>query len=117
MSRSTSPVTGKAYGLATVCRVWRLARSGVYRHLAPAPVTPPRRRGPTGAMSDAALTAAIRNVLAASSFHGEGHRKIWARLRHAGTRTSLRRVLRLMRDNDLLAPSRMGFARGPRVCA
>jgi transposase InsO family protein len=115
MSRSTSPVTGKAYGLATVCRVWRLARSGVYRHLAPAAVTPPQRRGPTGAMTDAALTVAIRAVLAASPFHGEGHRKVWARLRYAGTRTSLRRVLRLMRDNDLLAPSRMGSVRGPRA--
>ena len=66
-------------------------------------------------MTDAALTAAIRAVLAASPFHGEGHRKVWARLRHAGTRTSLRRVLRLMREHDLLAPGRMGSARGPRA--
>jgi putative transposase len=47
-------------------------------------------------------------------FHGEGHRKVWARLRHSGTRTSLRRVLRLMRENDLLAPGRAGSPRGPR---
>jgi putative transposase len=66
-------------------------------------------------MSDVALTAAIRDVLAASPFHGEGHRKVWARLRHAGTRTSLRRVLRLMREHDLLAPTRMGSTRGPRT--
>jgi hypothetical protein len=26
MSRIISPVTGKPYGLAAVCRVWRLAR-------------------------------------------------------------------------------------------
>ncbi len=32
MSRIISPVTGKPYGLAAVCRAWRLARSGVYRH-------------------------------------------------------------------------------------
>jgi putative transposase len=115
VSHVTSPVTGRPYGLATVCRVWRMARSGVYRHLAPAPATPPRRRGPIGAMSDVALTAAIRDVLAASPFHGEGHRKVWARLRHAGTRTSLRRVLRLMREHDLLAPTRMGSTRGPRT--
>jgi hypothetical protein len=108
-------VTGKSYGLATVCRVWRLARSDVYRRLSPTPAAPPQRRGPTGAITDAALTAAIRAVLAASPFHGEGHRKVWARLRHAGTRTSLRRVLRLMRENDLLAPSRVGSARGPRA--
>jgi transposase InsO family protein len=53
-------------------------------------------------------------VLSASPFHGEGHRKLWARLRHAGTRTSLRRVLRLMRQNTLLAPTRAGSPRGPR---
>ena len=35
MSRAVSPVSGKPYGLAAVCRVWRLARSGVYRHLSP----------------------------------------------------------------------------------
>ena len=116
MSRAVSPVSGKPYGLAAVCRVWRLARSGVYRHLSPPRSdTPPpaRRRGPTGAMSDDALTAAIRAVLAASPFHGEGHRKVWARLRHATIRTSLRRVLRLMRENDLLAPRRVGSPRGP----
>jgi putative transposase len=113
MSRTISPVTGKPYGLAAVCRVWRLARSGVYRHLSASP-TAVHRRGPLGAMSDEALTTAIRGVLSASPFHGEGHRKVWARLRHAGTRTSLRRVLRLMRQSNLLAPTRAGSPRGPR---
>ncbi len=69
-------------------------------------------------MSDDALTTAIpgaiEGILAASPFHGEGHRKVWARLRHAGTRTSLRRVLRLMRQHNLLAPTRVGSPRGPR---
>jgi transposase InsO family protein len=114
MSAAASPLTGKPYGLAAVCRIWRLARSGVYRDRGPPPATPSRRRGPTGAMSDEALTEAIRAVLAASPFHGEGHRKVWARLRCQGIRTSLRRVLRLMRENDLLAPGRVGSPRGPR---
>jgi putative transposase len=65
-------------------------------------------------MPDADLLEAIRAVLAASPFHGEGHRKVWARLRHGGVRTSRRRVLRLMREADLLAPSRTGAPRGPR---
>jgi putative transposase len=112
MSRVMSPVSGKPYGLAAVCRAWRLARSGVYRHQTTMPA--PRRRGPLGAMSDDGLTAAIQGVLAAPPFHGEGHRKVWARLRFAGTRTSLRRVLRLMRQNNLLAPTRVGSPRGPR---
>jgi putative transposase len=112
MSRSVSPISGKPYGLAAVCRVWRLTRSGVYRHRMPASDASPQRRGPSGPMPDEALVAAIRAVLAASPFHGEGHRKVWARLRHGGIRTSRRRVLRLMRESDLLAPSRAGRRAG-----
>src|SRR4029078_9276960 len=78
------------------------------------PQTDRQRRGPAGPLPDPALTAEIRAVLAASPFHGEGHRKVWARLRLKGIRTSLRRVLRLMREHDLLAPSRTGAPRGPR---
>jgi putative transposase len=116
MSRAVSPVSGKPYGLAVVCRVWGLARSTVYRDLAPPRAATPRRRpGPAGPMPDADLLEAIRAVLAASPFHGEGHRKVWARLRHGGIRTSKRRVLRLTRENDLLAPSRTGPPRGPRT--
>jgi transposase InsO family protein len=65
-------------------------------------------------MPDPALVDAIRAVLTATPFHGEGHRKVWARLRVAGLRTSKRRVLRLMRATNLLAPSRVGAPRGPR---
>jgi transposase InsO family protein len=65
-------------------------------------------------MPDAELLAAIRAVLAGSPFHGEGHRKVWARLRVAGVQSSKRRVLRLMGESDLLAPSRVGSPRGPR---
>src|SRR5437868_10960893 len=87
-------------------RALRSDRSGVYRHQRT--MLQPQRRGPLGAMSDDGLTATIQGVLAASPFHGEGHRKVWARLRYAETRTSLRRVLRLMRQNNLLAPTRVG---------
>jgi putative transposase len=114
MSRTTSPSGGGPYGLARVCRVWRLARSTVYRHRGPPRTAAPRRPGPVGPMPDVELLEAIRAVLAASPFHGEGHRKVWARLRHGGTRTSRRRVLRLMREADLPAPSRTGAPRGPR---
>ena len=61
-------------------------------------------------MPDPALLEQIRGVLSASPFHGEGHRKVWARLRVGSIRTSLRRVLRLMRENSLLAPGRVGRA-------
>jgi transposase InsO family protein len=52
------------------------------------------------------LLGKIREVLAASPFYGEGHRKVWVRLRFQEVRTSKARVLRLMREAQLLAPSR-----------
>ncbi len=116
MSQTRSPSAQRPYGLARVCRVWELARSTVYaardRRAHP---PPPGRRGPTPRWTDAALLAHIRAVLAASPFVGEGHRKVWARLRVAGVRTSKPRVLRVMREAHLLAPTRLGPPRGPRA--
>jgi len=48
-------------------------------------------------------------------FERRAERKVWARLRVAGIRTSPRRVLRVMRENALLAHQRVGAARGPRA--
>src|SRR3954468_24900988 len=106
MSRTLSPASGRPDGLARACRVWRASRASVYRHRSSSRPEPPRRPGPIGPMPDAALVDAIRAVLTASPFHDEGHRKVWARLRVAGVRTSKRRVLRLMRENSLLSPHR-----------
>ena len=66
-------------------------------------------------MPDADLAERIRSLLAGSPFHGEGYRKVWARLRYAGLRTSPRRVLRVMREHNLLAHQRAGSPRGPRA--
>src|SRR5271155_2749115 len=49
-----------------------------------------------------------RSAIETSDFHGEGYRKIWARLRVAGVRSSPRRVRRVMGENGLLAPHRVG---------
>jgi transposase InsO family protein len=117
MSQTCSPSTQRRYGLARVCRVWELARSTVYldqaRRTGPAPV--PRKRGPKPRWSDGELLDEIRAVLTASPFFGEGHRKVWARLRWQGVRTSKARVLRLMREAQLLAPTRAGHAHGPKA--
>ena len=66
-------------------------------------------------MSDAELVEEIRTVITESRFHGEGYRKVWARLRYKGIRTSRARVLRLMRENGLCAKSCQGPAQGPRA--
>ena len=57
----------------------------------------------------------IRQVLETLPFLGEGHRKVWARLRVQGIHTSKPRVLRLMRQASLLAPSRALRLLGPRA--
>ena len=45
--------------------------------------------------------------LVRSPWRGEGHRKVWTRLRVlGGIRVSRTRVLRLMRDDHLLSPHR-----------
>jgi hypothetical protein len=111
MSGTLSPGTGRAYGLARVTQVWRLSRATVYRHRTTASAEPPpcpARRGPVGACSDAELLKHIHAQILGSRLHGEGYRKIWARLRHAGIRTSARRVRRLMGQHGLLAPHRVG---------
>ncbi len=115
MSRRASPSTSRAYGILRVARLWGISRATLYRHRRCEQPGSRRRPGPVGPMPDEALVEVIRELLAASPFHGEGHRKIWARLRFAGVRTSKRRVLRLMRAHDLLAPNRVGRPHGPKA--
>jgi len=106
MSRTVSPSTEKPYGVARVVTAWQLARSSFYaarqRQLHPREA---HKRGPR-VFSDAELVREIRQLLDAPVFAGEGYRKIWARLRHKGVRTSKDRVLRLLRENQLLSPAR-----------
>ena len=112
MSRATSATTGRRYGLKRVCRTWERSRSALYARRArferPARGARPARRGPTPALSDAQLLAAIRTDLARSPFQGEGHRKVHARLRildrgHAVTRLRRAAAPRLGSRASLLA--------------
>ncbi|MGH7393870.1 MAG: transposase [Candidatus Rokuibacteriota bacterium] len=109
-----SPRTGRRYPLTMICASFRVGRSSVYAAAAPAPkaAAPPGKRGPKTMTSDAALVAGIRAVLAASPFHGEGYRKVRARLAHRGLAVGGKRVLRLMRAHHLLAPRRVGPPNG-----
>jgi len=108
MSQTRSSSFARCYGLARVARVWKISRASVYRSLKEPPDTIARRPGPIGACSDAELADHIRRHIAASRLHGEGYRKLWARLRCAGVRASPRRVRRVMGENGLLAPHRVG---------
>ena len=106
MSRTVSPSSKKPYGVARVVALWDLARSSFYaaRHRERHP-REAQKRGPK-VLSDAELVTAIRQLLHEAVFNGEGYRKIWARLRHQGIRTSKDRVLQLLRENQLLSPAR-----------
>ena len=115
MSAATSPATGRAYGVERVCRVWDLPRSSYYLQRDERSPAPARgaRRGPKPELSDAALERLIREDLASSPFVGEGHRKVWARLKVLrGVRVSRKRVLRIMREQHLLSPHRVRRGEG-----
>ena len=70
MCRATSATTGRRYGLKRVCGTWERSRSALYARRArlqrPERGDGPARRGPTPALSDAQLLAAIRSDLARS---------------------------------------------------
>ncbi|RNC64023.1 MAG: IS3 family transposase [Desulfuromonadales bacterium] len=109
MSAAISSFTGKVYGVQRVCRVWEMPRSTFYdrvaRNAVPALLL---KRGPKTALTDDEVLALIRTDLETSPFIGEGHRKVWGRLRFVqGIIVSRKRVLRLMRENNLLSPHRV----------
>jgi len=116
VSRATPPSANRTYGIQRVCLAWRISRATVQRFKAAIENGPAThaKRGPKGFLDDGELLAQIRAVLGSTLFVGEGHRKVWARLRHErGIRTSMRRVLRIMRENRLLACDRPVGVRGP----
>jgi putative transposase len=99
--------------VAVVCRVLGVPRSSVYARRARAGAS--GWSGPATSISDTDLVKLIRQVLAASPFAGEGYRKVRARLRREhGLQVSGKRVLRLLRQEGLLAPQRVRGRRRPR---
>ena len=104
MSAATSPGIG--------LRPAALRRLGhgpllVLRHdLASTPSSRRQSVGDRSPLSDQALLVAIEADLEASPWEGEGYRKVWARLRVCRHPGCPQRVLRLMRENNLLSPHR-----------
>jgi putative transposase len=114
--QTRSRFAGGPYDLAFTCRVLEIPRSTVCatpaRELSP---TPSRKRDPKTAWSDAELTEHIQEAIRTSLWLGEGHRKVWDWLRKAGMRISKARVLRLVREAELLAPTWSGSPHGPKA--
>jgi putative transposase len=114
MSASISPATGKRYGVELVCHIGGFPRSTYYANRVgtgdptptPAQNTRPKKRGPATPIPDDELLQWIREDLKASPWKGEGHRKVHARLRRHRCRVGHNRVLRIMRENNLLSPHR-----------
>ncbi|MEI7903094.1 MAG: integrase core domain-containing protein [bacterium] len=111
----TSPGAGKPYGVERVCRTWGVPRSSYYGRQAAVRDSEagavagrvPQRRGPKPVFGDDVVLQAVEADLAAAKFAGDGHRKVWARIRRKkGIVVGRNRVLRIMRDNNLLSPSR-----------
>ena len=113
MSTTISPAADCVYGVQRVCAAWAFPRASYYAAAPSARVAPtgPGKRGPKTTLDDPALLALIRADLAASPFSGEGHRKVFGRLRYvAGHRVGRNRILRLMRLHRLLSPHRVAPA-------
>ena len=112
MSATISPATGARYGVERVCGAWEQPRSTYYAQVAraahPVAPTPGQKRGPKTALTDDALLLAIRQAITDSPFTGEGYRKVWAWLRYGPQHLHVgpNRVLRLMRQHQLLSPHR-----------
>ena len=110
MSAATSPGTGLAYGLRRVCAAWGMARSSFYAMTSGqhAEQQPAKRRGPKPAISDQALLVAIGQP---TWRHRPGRARATARSGLGfgvcrDIRVARKRVLRLMRENNLLSPHR-----------
>lgn len=119
MSATISLTSAKPYGVERVCSIWEQPRSSFYawrRNNTPAiaeSAPPDQKRGPKTKLTDIELLGKIQADLDRSPFQGEGHRKVWARLRVVDeVRVSRKRVLRIMRENRLLSPYRCRKATG-----
>jgi transposase InsO family protein len=109
MSATISETTGKLYGVERVCNAWEEPRSSYYgRKAKSTKLVANQKRGPKTAITDDELLALIKTDLATSQFIGEGHRKVWARLRFVqGHKIGRKRVLRIMKEHNLLSPNRV----------
>lgn len=113
MSAAISPSNGRPYGALRICSAWCTPRPSFYVHICPSSCsysdnpTPERRKtSPKTELSDYEQHSLIREDLESSPFCAEGHRKKRARLKYVrGIPVSRKRVLRFMREANLLTPN------------
>lgn len=105
MSQTISPSSRKPYGLKRVCETWGVARSTFYA----AKKQDPLHRGPKPLIEETKLLGMIQEDIKSSPFKGEGHRKIHARLKRKNIVVGRNRVLRVMKQHQLLSPHRSPY--------
>lgn len=98
-----SEITGKQYPVRLVLKVVGYSSSTWY--------TQPnqgqkKRPGPKPQVSDDAVLLGIKEEIANGLFHGEGYKKLTKKMAKKGIRVAKHRVNQIMRENDLLSPTR-----------
>jgi len=91
MSQAISPSAKHPYGLARVCRTWRVSRATVYRHRVKDELRPVLgKRGHKTLWTDQELLALIHEDMATTEWVCEGHRRLGSSLQrllaHRATR-------------------------------
>lgn len=72
------------------------------------------KRGPQVVFSDEAVLLAVKDILKAPMFYGEGYKKLKVRLEHQGIKVGKERLLALLKAHDLLAHQRLPKTGGGR---
>lgn len=108
MSVAIFTLTGCVSDVERVCSVWEVPRPSFCDWRSSTErvqeTTSPAKRDPKTPSTHRRPLALIRKDLAASLFHGERHRKLWAFLRiQQAAGVGRGRVLRILRENHRLS--------------
>lgn len=114
MAGTLSVSAKRAFGKRRVCSLSGKPRSSFYYEPERTPATEQLRRGPKVKVSDELVLEHVRRALRDSPFLAEGHRKIHAMLRLMGVPVGRERLLRILREHNLLSPYRQIRELGPR---
>lgn len=114
MSDACSLSAKKRFGTKRICKYSRMSRSSFYYKPEQATNESKQRPGPKVKASDAEILGHVQRLMTACPFLGEGYRKLHARMRFEGILVGKDRLLRILRENNLLAQLPSEKERGPR---